>query len=325
MNPAAPYRSRGQRIGELSLWTGAGILVLTAHIAAAALMMQEEPVTDADSAPPSAIMIELAPEPEAVNTEEEQVSPDMADAEKVDTQQTQPVEQPQPEPTPEPVPEPVETPPEVVETPEPPPPEQVVEEPTPDPPPQEIAEPLPEPPPEPIEEPDPIQEQMTAALDDVEVPLPVVRPPPPPSPEVAKKPEPKKEQVKKVERRKQQQQAQKEMAQAKAQVEQSDRNAASQSATGSVSTPNVSPARWMTSVRAKIARNARRCPGGDRGVVTVSFTFDGSGNIGRVSLARSSGNSQIDDYVTSAIRGASPIPAPPAGVASTLTQSVECK
>lgn len=310
MNPAAPYRNRVQKIGEISLWAGASVLVLSAHIAAAALLMQEEPVADADSAPPAAIMIELAPEPEAVNTEEEQISPDMADSEKVDSEQPEPVEEVQKEP--EPIPDPVE-----------PPPEEVVEE-EPDPPEPEIAEPLPEPPPEPIEEPDPLEQQMTAALDNVEVPLPIVRPPPPP--EIAEKPEPKKEPVKKVERRKpQQQQAQKEMAQAKAQVQQSNRNAASQSSTGSVFTSSVSPAKWMTRVRAKIARSARRCPGGDRGVVTVSFSFDNGGNIGRVSVARSSGSAQIDDYVTSAIRKASPIPAPPSGVASSLTQPVECK
>ncbi len=309
MNPAAPYRNRVQKIGEISLWTGASVLVLSAHIAAAALLMQEEPITEADSAPPAAIMIELAPEPEAVNTEEEQISPDMADSEKVDSEQPEPVEEVQKEP--EPIPDPVE-----------PPPEEVVEE-EPTPPEPEIAEPLPEPPPEPIEEPDPLEQQMTAALENVEVPLPIVRPPPPP--EVAEKPEPKKD-VKKVERRKpQQQQAQKEMAQAKAQVRQSDRNAASQSSTGSVFTSSVSPAKWMTRVRAKIARSARRCPGGDRGVVTVSFSFDNGGNIGRVSVSRSSGSAQIDDYVTSAIRKASPIPAPPSGVASSLTQPVECK
>ncbi len=310
MNPAAPYRSRVQKIGEISLWTGASVLVLSAHIAAAALLMQEEPVVEADSAPPAAIMIELAPEPEAVNTEEEQVSPDVTDAEKVESEQTEPVEKVQEES--EPIPDPVEPPPEEVVEQEPPPPE------------PEIAEPLPEPPPEPIEEPDPLEQQMTAALENVEVPLPIVRPPPPP-PEVAEKPEPKKE-PKKVERRKpQQQQAQRELAQAKAQVQQSERNAASQSSTGSVSTSSVSPARWMTRVRAKIARSARRCPGGDRGVVTVSFSFDNGGNIGRVSVSRSSGNAQIDDYVASAIRKASPIPAPPAGVASSLTQPVECK
>lgn len=309
MNPAAPYRSRAQRIGEISLWTGASVFVLTAHIAAAALLMQEEPVVEADSAPPAAIMIELAPEPETVNTEEEQISTDEADAEKVESEQLTPVEEVQKEP--DPIPDPVE-----------PPPEEVVEEELP-PPEPEIAEPLPEPPPEPIEEPDPIEQQMTAALENVEVPLPIVRPPPPP--EIAEKPEPKKE-PKKIERRKpQQQQAQKELAQAKAQVEQSNRNAASQSSTGSVATSTVSPARWMTRVRAKIARNARRCPVSDKGVVTVSFSFDNGGNIGRVSVARSSGNPQIDSYVTSAIRKASPIPAPPAGVASTLTQSVECE
>ncbi len=309
MNPAAPYRNRVQKIGEISLWTGASVLVLSAHIAAAALLMQEEPITEADSAPPAAIMIELAPEPEAVNTEEEQISPDMADSEKVDSEQPEPVEEVQKEP--EPIPDPVEPPPEEVAEEEPTPPE------------PEIAEPLPEPPPEPIEEPDPLEQQMTAALENVEVPLPIVRPPPPP--EVAEKPEPKKD-VKKVERRKpQQQQAQKEMAQAKAQVRQSDRNAASQSSTGSVFASSVSPAKWMTRVRAKIARSARRCPGGDRGVVTVSFSFDNGGNIGRVSVSRSSGSAQIDDYVTSAIRKASPIPAPPSGVASSLTQPVECK
>ncbi|MND62677.1 hypothetical protein D3C80_539670 [compost metagenome] len=310
MNPAAPYRSRVQKIGEISLWAGAGAFVLTAHIAAAALMMQEEPIVDADSSPPAAIMIELAPEPEAVNTEEEQISPDSTDSEKVESEQLKPVEEVQQEP--EPIPDPVEPPPEEV----------VKEEPTP--PEPEIAQPLPEPPPETIEEPDPLEQQMTAALENVEVPLPVVRPPPPP-PEIAEKPEPKKEQ-KRVERRKpQQQQAQKELAQAKAQVQQSDRNAASQSSTGSVATSSVPPARWLTRVRAKIARSARRCPGGDKGVVMVNFSFDNGGNIGRVSVSRSSGNAQIDDYMASAIRRASPIPVPPAGVASTLTQLVECK
>jgi protein TonB len=339
MNPAAPYKGSGKKLREITLWTGASVLVLSAHIAAAALMLQQEPELSADSAPPAAIMIELAPEPEAVNTEEEQIAPDPADSKEVESEEVKPVEQAQPEPEPQPVEEPIEEPvepppPEVAELPEPTPPEPVVEEPPPeiaelpDPVLEPLPEPIVEPPPELVEQPDPIEQQITAALENVEVPLPTLRPAPPPpvKPEVAKKPEPKKEPVKQVERRKQrQEQAQKEMAQAKAQVQQSTRNAASQSATGSVSTPKVSPARWMSSVRSKIARNARRCPGGDKGVVAVSFSFDNSGNIGRVSVSRSSGNSAIDDYVTTAIRRASPIPTPPAGVASTLTQAVECK
>jgi periplasmic protein TonB len=307
MNPAAPYRSKGQKLGELSLWTGASVLVLSAHIAAAALLLQDEPPVPSEGAPPAAIMIELAAEPEAVNTEDEQIAPDAADAEEIESDQAEPVEEAQPEP----LPEPVEQPPEVADLPEPPPPEPVIEEPAPEP---EIAEPLPEPPPEPVEEIDPIEQQITAALENVEVPLPVVRPPPPPEKPAPKTAEPRK-----------QPQAQKERAQAKAQVRQSDRNAASQTSNSAASAPSVSPTRWMTRVRAKIARNARRCPGGDKGVVAVSFTFDGGGNIGRVSVAQSSGNSSIDEYVTSAVRRASPIPAPPSGVASFLTQAVECK
>ncbi len=310
MNPAAPYHSKGNRLGELALWTGAGVLVLGVHLTAGALLMQEDPQPVSDGSPPPAIMIELAPEPQAVNTEEEQIAPDMADAEAAKGEE-KPVEEPEPLP-----PEPVEPPP--------PEPEQVVEEPTPEPPPpQEVAEPLPEPPPEPVEEPDPLEQQMTEALENVEVPLPVTRPPPPPpKKEVAEKPEPKK----KVERAKPRQQAaQKEAAQAKAQVQQSNKTAASQTSTGSLFSSSVSPARWMTRVRAKIARNARRCPNNGKGVVTISFSFDGGGNINRVAVARSSGDSAIDNYVASAVRRASPLPEPPAGVASSLTQPVECK
>lgn len=319
MNPAAPFRSRAQKIGEISLWAGASAFVLTAHIAAAALMMQEEPTMPADNAPPSAIMIELAPEPEATQTEEEQIAPDASDSEKVESEQMQPVEEAQPEPTPDPIEPP---PPEIAEPlPEPPPPEPV-EEPTP--PEPEVAETLPEPPPEPIEQPDPIEQQVMAALDNVEVPLPVVRPPPPPEkPEVAeKKPEPKKEPVKRVERRKQQQ-AQKEMAQAKAEAAESDRNAATQTSSGSRFS-SLSPATWKSRVQSRLARNARRCPGGNTGTAAVRFNFDNGGNVTSVSLQRSSGDTKIDDYIVSIVRRASPIPAPPAGVPNFLTQALTC-
>jgi protein TonB len=329
------------RIGELALWAAAGLLVLAVHIAAAALLLQEAPSAPADNAPPAAIMIELAPEPQAANTEEEQIAPDAADIEEVKSDQMQPVEEAQPEPEPQPVaeptPEPVEPPPppqEVAEAPEPTPPEPTPPEPTPEPvqePPQEtlptpeITQTIPEPPPEPIKEPDRIEEQMTAALENVEVPLPVMRPAPPPKLVVAEKPDPRKEQEK-VERRKQkQQQAQKEMAQAKLETKQADRTAASQTSTGSVFSSSVSPAKWMTRVRAKIARYARRCPGNGTGVVTVRFSFDGGGNIGNVSVTRSSGDPAIDDYVASAVRRASPIPAPPSGVATSLSQPVQCE
>lgn len=319
----------GGRVGELALWGAAGLLMLTVHFAAAAYLMREQPEVPADNAPPAAIMIELAPEPEAANTEEEQISPDMQEQEQVVSEQTEPVEEPQPEPVTEPVEQPVEpSPQEVAEPVEPEPVQPPVVEPPPEPEPQ-VTETIPEPPPEPIEEIKPIEEQMTAALENVEVPLPAMRPLPPPvaekPPEQPKKPEPKKEPVKKVEKPKQQQQqARPDMAEAKIQAKQSDRTAASQNST-SLFSSSVSPQQWMTRVRTKIARYARKCPGNGTGIVTVRFSFDGSGNIGNVSVAGSSGNASIDDYVASAVRRASPIPAPPSGVASSLSQPVKCE
>ncbi|CDZ48873.1 cell envelope integrity protein TolA [Neorhizobium galegae] len=318
----------GGRVGELALWGAAGLLMLTVHFGAAAYLMREQPEVLADNAPPAAIMIELAPEPEAANTEEEQISPDMQEQEQVMSEQAEPVEEPQPEPVeqpqpePEPMPEPVAEP---VEQPVEPPPQEVAETVEPEP----VQPPVAEPPPEPIEEIKPVDEQMTAALENVEVPLPAMRPLPPPvaekPPEQPKKPEPRKEPVKKVQKPKQQQQqARPDMAEAKIQAKQSDRTAASQNST-SLFSASVSPQQWMTRVRTKIARYARKCPGNGTGIVTVRFSFDGSGNIGNVSVAGSSGNASIDDYVASAVRRASPIPAPPSGVASSLSQPVKCE
>ena len=299
-----PHASRKGRIGEIALWSSAAALVLTAHLGAAAALLSQEPEAAADMGPPAAIMIELAAEPEAVNTEEDQVSQETVSSEEVVSQEVEPVEAP-PEPTPEPLPEPVEEPPseEVVEPLEPEP----VQPPEP-----EIAEPLPEPPPEPVEEVDPLEQQMMAALENVEVPLPMTRPSPPPPP----KKEPPKRVVK------QQPQASKAATEAKLQVKQSNRTAASRTAEGSAA-PSATPARWMSRVRARIMRNARRCPGGE-GTAAIRFSFDGSGNITRVSLFSSSGNQQNDNYLVSAVQRSSPIPAPPEGAARQLTQPITC-
>ncbi|MEQ1408465.1 TonB family protein [Neorhizobium sp. Rsf11] len=287
------------RAGELALWSVAGLLMLSVHIGAAALLMQETPDAPADNSPPAAIMIELAPEPEAVNTEEDQISPDQQDQEEVKSEQTEPAEEPQPEPV-------IEEPPREMPEPEP-----------------QITQTIPEPPPEPVEEIDPIEEQMTAALENVEVPLPMMRPEPP-KPDEAKKPEPRKEQAKRTQKPKQQQQqARQDMAEAKVQARQSDRTAASQNSAGFFS-QSISPAKWKSRVQAKLARTARRCPGDGTGTAAVRFSFDGRGNVTSVSLSRSSGDSAIDSYIISAVRRASPIPAPPSGVASYLDQALTC-
>ncbi|MDR6816251.1 protein TonB [Neorhizobium sp. 2083] len=332
----------GGRVGELALWGAAGLVMLTVHFGAAAYLMREQPEVLADNSPPAAIMIELAPEPESANTEEEQISPDMQEQEQVMSEQAQPVEEPQPEPVekpqpePEPMPEPVAEP---VEQPVEPPPQEVAEPVEPEPVQPPVAEPLPEPQvtetipqplPEPIEEIKPVDEQMTAALDNVEVPLPAVRPEPPPvaekQPERPKKPEPKKEPVKKVQKPKQQQQqqAQPDMAEAKIQAKQSDRTAASQNST-SLFSSSVSPQQWKNRVSAKLARNVRKCPSNGTGTATVRFNFDGGGNVTNVLLARSSGDPKIDDYIVSAVRRASPIPTPPSGVANYLDQPLKCE
>lgn len=316
------------RVGELALWGAAGLIVLSLHFGAAVYLMQRAPDEPSDNSPPAAIMIELAAEPEAANTEEEQIAPDVVEQEQVPTEQMEPVETP-PEPVeqaqPEPEPQPVEQPPEVAELPEPTPPEPVIEEPLPEPPPEpEITETIPEPLPEPIE---PIEQQMTAALENVEVPLPTFRPLPPviEKPE-EKKPEPKKEPPKRVERRPKQQQpqAQQERAEAKVQAKESDRTAADRTSTGFFS-QSVTPAKWKSRVEAKLARTARRCPSNGNGTALVRFSFDGSGNVTSVSLSRSSGDAKIDDYIVGAVRRASPIPAPPTGVASHLDQALTCR
>jgi len=342
MSQILPLEGGGLKFRELALWGTAGAVVLAAHVAAAALLIQTDPDMPSDNAPPAAIMIELAPEPEAANTEQEQIAPDTVNTEEVESEEVKPVEEPQPEPVeqaktepeppPEPLPEPVEPPPpEVAQAPEPP--EPVAEqsaEPAPPEPAPEVTETIPppqpvEPPPEPI---DPVEQQITAALENVEVPLPLMRPQPPaPSKpqETAKKPEPRKQPARQVERpRQQQEQAQKERTQAALQTTQSNRTAASQTSTGLFS-QSLTPAKWKSRVEARIARNARKCPGGGTGTAAVRFSFDGSGNITNVSLSRSSGDSEIDGYIVSAVRRASPIPAPPSGVASYLDQALRCE
>jgi protein TonB len=66
-----------RRVGELALWSIAGLIVLTVHFGAAIHLMRQRPEAPSDNSPPAAIMIELAAEPEAANPEEEQISQDV--------------------------------------------------------------------------------------------------------------------------------------------------------------------------------------------------------------------------------------------------------
>jgi protein TonB len=299
-------RSTGRVLGEWLLWTTAGVLVVTAHAGAVAYLMREPMVAMEDSGPPPAIMIELAPEPEAVVTEETEISTEKVDAEEVKTASSEPlpepVEPPPVQPLPEPIPEP-QPEPEVTE--------QIVE-----PPPVVEPEPLPEP----IEEIDPIEELVMAQLENVEVPIPMVRPPKP-EPKIEKPVEPKKKVVKKPQAPAPASQA---ARTAKAEVAQADRNAANASSSGAGR--SVSPAKWQSRLMSHLERR-KRYPSEARsnreeGTVYVRFRIDDSGNVLSVSLSRSSGSVALDNAVVAMVRNASPVPAPPPGVNKTITAPV---
>lgn len=300
-------RSTRRVVGEGLLWTTAGLLIATAHAGAVAVLLREPEMVIADSGPPPAIMIELAPEPEAVITEENEISTEQVDSEEVKTATS--------EPLPEPIPEPVEQP-----LPEPPPPEP---EPEPD-----VAEALPEPPPliepeplpEPVPEIDPIEQMVLAELENVEVPIPMMRPPVP-RPEVEKKKEPA---PKKVVKKQVQPPATQAARTAKAEVAQSNRNAAAAAANGAGR--SVSPAKWQSRLMSHLERR-KRYPSAARsnreeGTVYVRFRIDDSGNVLSVSLSRSSGYPTLDSAVLDMVRAASPVPAPPEGVNKTITAPV---
>lgn len=302
MMPLCPHEPRrSTRLRDTILWGSAALIVLFAHVSSAAWLLNQMPDEVASDGPPPAIMIELAAEPEAINTETTEVSTEIENAQEV-------AELTPPEP-------PVE---EVVSEPLPPEPEPV----------QEITQTVPEPAPLPepvVEEPQPVEKLVEKA----EIPLP----PPPVMPEVKKqheKPKPKKVVVKQEKPKDvvkpQPVQPSKASVAAAAEVAKSERNAAVKSSAGSA-TSSVSPARWQSKVQAHLARRkgqlAKSRDKGTQGTVLVRFNIDTGGNVLSVSLSRSSGYPSLDQDVLAMVRAASPVPAPPPDVNRTLTVPFE--
>ena len=283
---------RGTRAAEAALWVCAGVVMLTVHVGGAAWLLRAPSAMVAEDSPPAAIMIELAPEPEAVFTEANEIAPDLQT-----TESSAPADE---APTPEEAP--VE---EVAEEIEPDPVEQVAQ-----------ADPVERR--EAVEEAvAPVEEDAVALPDAVDVPLPIVRAKPP----EAKTAVSKRETPPKPVRQDQQQRAASTSAtQAQAQVTRTDRNAGRQSASGSAST---SPARWQSRLMAHLERR-KRYPSaarsrGEQGTVHVRFSIDGGGNVLSVTLARSSGFPDLDNEVLSLVRRVSPVPPPPPGSATSIT------
>jgi len=175
------------------------------------------------------------------------------------------------------------------------------------------------------DEPEPAEEEPReeiAQLDKVEVPLPVAKPKPPePKKEIVKKDEPKKKPVKQCE-----QASAKQAVKAQAQVTQSSRNAARQSASGLFAS-SMTPARWQSRLMAHLERR-KKYPSGaksrrEEGTVYVRFRIDDSGKVLSATLARSSGWPELDNEVLSLVQRASPVPAPPPDVNKTITAPVK--
>lgn len=175
------------------------------------------------------------------------------------------------------------------------------------------------------DEPEPVEEEPReeiVQLDKVEVPLPVAKPKPPePKKEIVKKDEPKKKPVKQREHA-----SAKQAMKAQAQVTQSSRNAARQSASGLFAS-SMTPARWQSRLMAHLERR-KKYPSGaksrrEEGTVYVRFRIDDSGKVLSATLARSSGWPELDNEVLSLVQRASPVPAPPPDVNKTITAPVK--
>lgn len=298
---------------QFVLWASAASIAIVAHAGVASWVMQAQasvPVEAAGGSP--AIMIDLAPTAMAPASVEDQIAPDLVDSVATDAPPTpfeaepvEPVEtaisaepvpvEPEVQPDPEPI-EPVEIAKAVDVMPVP---AEPVEEAV------EVTEPV-----------DPIEEFVTTQLENIEVPIPMVRPEPP---REQAQPQP--------QSRKQQQKAaspSRDAARAKVQTQQeAPRTAAPQTNSGAAS---VSPARWQSRLLAHLERR-KRYPAEARrqrkeGTAQVRFTIDGNGNVQSVALVRSSGIAELDQEVVEMVRRASPVPAPPPGINRTIVVPV---
>jgi protein TonB len=245
-------------------------------------------------------MVELADAPEAIKTERKEITPDRTNSEDRTAQEEQKTEEK----------------PEKLEVTEPE---------------QEVAEETPQPV-EKEEKPEPI-EKAESLLPPVQQKKPEPKKPEPKKPEPKKQPpkkpppkkEPPKEKPKEKPKPRNQEAAPQSRAsiEAQAQVRESERTAAAQTASG---VSSQSPANWQSQLMAHLESRKRYPQGarsrGERGIVYVRFTIDASGNVQSASLDRSSGFSELDEEVLSLVRRASPVPAPPAGAHRTIVAPV---
>jgi protein TonB len=249
------------------------------------------------AAPPT----ELEADPDAEPIEEPEPVVEAEPAEEVDdTPEPPPEPLPEPEPEPAVLPEPVEP---IIDVPEVDVPEPAVVVPSRTTPPEPTSEEEPEPEPEPVVEPDPALPmpvtmsrrvaEVRADTPPTEFKPPVRKAAPPP------------------------QQASTQTSAPKPAAQQAAQAAAPQQA------PSAEPSasqvsRWESSVFRHLGQRRKFPPEararGEKGEVVVQFTIDGAGRVQSVSVARSSGFESLDQAARALVQGASPLPAPPAGM-----------
>lgn len=276
-------------------WGAAGAVVLAAHFGGAWVALHWKHAEPAGE-PPAAIMIELAPLPVSANNapqNETAPGPEVAEAQQAE--------------------KPVES--EVAQN-EPPPP-----------------------PPEPEPEPEPQEIQAPEVPQKAEVVLPAA-PKVDPQKEREKERKLERERQKRIElarerererERKRELEREKKRA-ARAKALQAERNATAQrtsapsgapgprspsAASASAGANSAAMASWRGALMAHLNRH-KRFPGGassNNGTAVVSFSINRSGGVTSARLARSSGDSALDNEAVATVRRASPVPAPPAHIA----------
>jgi protein TonB len=285
---------------EIGLWAAAGLFVLATHLAIAYVIQALRPLDPLVEASEPALMIDLAPMPLTV--------PETVETETVTEEVPQETLEPADD-TPEPaetaeLDKPVE--PETVE------PQQAE---------PEVVEPQ-------QAEPEVVEPELTepeiaeAVTPEVAVPLPQSRP-------EIKEPE-KKQAERKVEPRKKVEKPapKKEVAKAEPQTEPKAKPAARATVSSKASrAPSISPAKWQSRLSAWLNRHKRYPRGAksrrEEGVVSVSFAISASGDVLSARVSRSSGNSELDQAALDMLRRASPVPAPPPGVARKIAVPVQ--
>lgn len=278
---------------EFPRWNAAVVFSLALHLGGGLWLFRDSPETMVSDNPPSAIMMELAPEPQAIMTESNDISPDQQNAEFSSQQVNQPVKV------------------ESQVTDDMPSEETAIES---------MAEPEPSETTTPESALSPLDEMVIKTLEKVEVPFPVARPRPNRNKETVDK----RTTVKP--RRQDAATASSIKIQAQAQTKKSNRNAASQTSSGTISSA-AEPAKWLSRLMAHLEKrkkypHAARARG-EIGTAYVRFRIDDAGNVVSSSLAASSGFSELDREVLAIVRRASPVPVPPAEANKIITAPIE--